>query len=92
MEFDVKKRQTQEQHVNNLIKKTKNKKNENEIIQGFNHLIEDANRRIEAQEKLNEMKEKLDNNNNYFDYINNNNKKYNNNDWEEIYKIDLWKN
>ena len=90
MIFDVNNRQIKENKMNDFIKRTKRKMNEEEITKSFNRLIEDANRRIEAKEKMKIFKEQKENEdimkiNNYI-HRKDNNRKYNKNQWKDIYK------
>lgn len=56
MLFDVFRRQTKTERLNNMLTKNKPKLNEEDRVQAFNRLIEDANRRIEATERIENMK------------------------------------
>ena len=90
MIFDVNNRQIKENKMDDFIKRTKRKMNEEEITKSFNRLIEDANRRIEAKEKMKIFKEQKENEdimkiNNYI-HRKDNNRKYNKNQWKDIYK------
>ena len=90
MKFDVNNRQIKESKMNDFIKRTKRKMNEEEITKSFNRLIKDANRRMEVKEKINKFKEQKENEdiiklNNYI-HSKDKNKKYNNRQWEDVYK------
>ena len=90
MIFDVNNRQIKENKMDDFIKRTKRKMNEEEITKSFNRLIEDANRRMEAKEKMKIFKEQKENEdimkiNNYI-HRKDNNRKYNKNQWKDIYK------
>jgi len=92
MKFDVNNRQMKENKMNDFIKRTKRKMNEEDITKSFNRLIEDANRRMEVKEKMKIFKEQKENediiklNNFIHSKDKNKNKKYNKNQWKDIYK------
>jgi len=90
MKFDVNNRQMKENKMNDFIKRTKRKMNEEDITKSFNRLIEDANRRMEAKEKMKIFKEQKENEDiiklNNFMLNKDKNKKYNKNQWKDIYK------
>lgn len=79
MFFDIIKRQSKDQRINQFIEKSKLKIDEEEKMNAFNRLIDDANRRFEAQKRVDELRRKLDEGNNLF------NKKYSKEEWEQIY-------
>ena len=81
MKFDIYKRQSKDERINQLLEENKKKIDEVERIKTFNRLIEDANRRNEANENL---KRKEDNLNH--ELISPKNKKYNVNEWNNIYQ------
>ena len=80
-EFDVYKRQTKEEKLNNLIEQNKIKINEEQRIKAFNRLIQDANRRIEAKTNMEDLKNKLEENMFCIPEM-----KYNYTEWKDIYE------
>jgi len=77
MTFDVYKRQTKDERLDNLIEKNKVKIDESERIKTFNRLIDDANRRLEAQDKIEELRNNLNKTSD--------GKKISEKEWDDIY-------
>ena len=81
MKFDIYKRQSKDERINQLLEENKKKIDEVERIKTFNRLIEDANRRNEANENLKKKEANLKH-----ELISPKNKKYNVNEWNNIYQ------
>ena len=81
MKFDIYKRQSKDERINQLLEENKKKIDEVERIKTFNRLIEDANRRNEANENLKKKEDNLKH-----ELISPKNKKYNVNEWNNIYQ------
>ena len=87
MADDINKRKKMEEAMNEFIKKSKLKKNEEEKIIIFNRLIEDTNRRLDEKEKIMQNKDEEEKGNIELlkMALNKDNKKYNKNQWNKIY-------
>lgn len=86
MDYDIKKRQTKEERINELIEENKVKIDCLDRDQAFDRLIEDANRRIDAKKRLEELKLKINNSNNLNSILENEKKRYSSEQWNSIYE------
>jgi len=81
MQFDVYKRLSKSNRLQNYLEKIKPKIKESIRIEAFNRLIKDANRRLESKEKMREFKEKEES----LTSVSKKFKRYKETEWKSIY-------
>jgi hypothetical protein len=80
MYLDIFKRRTKEERLESIMKKSRKKSNEKNIISTFNRLIADTNRRLETKQNIEKMTEFLQN------QVKKPSKKYSEKEWDQFYK------